>query len=116
MDVSSLAAVVLCAGLGTRMKSERAKVLHPLWGKPLCWYPLVRAFEVGASRVVAVVGHQAEQVKQTLTDTLPGRPISFALQAEQRGTGHAVACAQTALQEFRGAVLILSGDVPLISL
>ena len=68
MDFSSLAAVVLCAGKGTRMKSERAKVLHPLLGKPMCWYPLARAFEVGASNVVAVIGHQSDEVKRQLTE------------------------------------------------
>ncbi len=115
MNFSSLAAVVLCAGKGTRMRSSRAKVLHPLLGKPMCWYPISRAFEVGASNVVVVVGHQSDEVKQVLSQAFPLRGLSFALQAEQNGTGHAVACAKAGLKEFRGAVLILSGDVPLIT-
>src|SRR5438270_13330591 len=102
MDFSSLAVVVLCAGEGKRMKSERAKVLHPLLGKPMCWYPLSRAFELGASNVIAVVGHQSDEVKRQLSQEFPGRPLAFALQAEQKGTGHAVACAEAALKEFRG--------------
>src|SRR5690349_13863422 len=110
MNFSSLAAVVLCAGKGTRMNSARAKVLHPLLGKPMCWYPISRAFELGASNVVAVVGHQSEEVKQVLSRAFPTQGLSFALQSEQNGTGHAVACAEPALKEFRGAVLILSGD------
>jgi bifunctional UDP-N-acetylglucosamine pyrophosphorylase/glucosamine-1-phosphate N-acetyltransferase len=115
MNFSSLAAVVLCAGKGTRMNSSRAKVLHPLLGRPMCWYPVSRAFEVGASNVVPIVGHQSDEVKRVLSEAFSGRPLSFALQAEQKGTGHAVGCAQSALENFRGAVLILSGDVPLIT-
>lgn len=112
---SPLAAVVLCAGKGTRMNSERAKVLHPVLGRALAWYPLTRAFEAGAQQVVAVVGHQAEQVKEALASQFQGQALSFALQAQQRGTGDAVAAARAALAGFQGAVLILSGDVPLIT-
>ena len=115
MNFSSLAAVVLCAGKGTRMSSARAKVLHPLLGKPMGGYPISRALEVGASNVVVVVGHQSDEVKQVLRQVFPTQPLSFALQAPQHGTGHAVGCAEAALAEFRGAVLILSGDVPLLT-
>jgi bifunctional UDP-N-acetylglucosamine pyrophosphorylase/glucosamine-1-phosphate N-acetyltransferase len=110
-----LAAVVLCAGKGTRMKSSRAKVLHPLLGRPLASYPMSRALELGASPVVAVVGHQAEDVKDALRGAFVQAPLTFAVQAEQRGTGHAVACAREALAGFEGAVLILYGDVPLVT-
>ena len=109
-----LAAVVLCAGKGTRMKSTRAKVLHELLGRPLCAYPISRALAVGASRVVAVVGHQAEEVEKTLRARFPVAGLSFALQAEQRGTAHAVGCARQSLEGFDGAVLILYGDTPLL--
>lgn len=112
----SLAAVVLCAGKGTRMKSEQAKVLHPLLGRPMAWHVLSRAFELGAQQVVAVVGHQADQVKASLSGLFPQQPLSFAVQAQQRGTGDAVASARAALTNFHGAVLILYGDVPLLSL
>ena len=111
----SLAAVVLCAGKGTRMKSERAKVLHPILGRPLAWYPITSAFELGAQQVVAVVGHQADDVKQALTQGFPGQPLQYALQATQRGTGDAVSAARGALTGFNGAVLILYGDVPLLT-
>ncbi|MBX7116669.1 MAG: bifunctional UDP-N-acetylglucosamine diphosphorylase/glucosamine-1-phosphate N-acetyltransferase GlmU [Myxococcaceae bacterium] len=112
---SQLACVVLCAGKGTRMKSDLPKVLHPLLGKPLCAYSIERAFELGASPVVAVVGHGAERVTQTLQKAFAGKPLSFALQANQRGTGDAVAQAKNALQGFDGPVLILYGDVPLLT-
>ncbi len=115
MNFSSLAAVVLCAGKGTRMKGNRPKVLHPILGRPMGYYPITRAFDVGASNVVVVVGHQSDEVKQVLSQEFSTRTLSFALQNPQNGTGHAVACAGPALKEFRGAVLILSGDVPLIT-
>jgi len=110
-----LAAVVLCAGKGTRMKSEMAKVLHPLLGRPMAWHVLSRAFELGAQQVVAVVGHQGDAVKASLSALFPQLPLSFAVQAQQRGTGDAVASARGALTGFHGAVLILYGDVPLLT-
>lgn len=111
-----LAAIVLCAGKGTRMKSEQAKVLHPLLGRPMAWHVLSRAFELGAQKVVSVVGHQGEQVKASLSALFPQLPLSFAVQAQQRGTGDAVASARAALTGFDGAVVILYGDVPLLTL
>ncbi|MFZ5445351.1 MAG: bifunctional UDP-N-acetylglucosamine diphosphorylase/glucosamine-1-phosphate N-acetyltransferase GlmU [Myxococcota bacterium] len=113
-----LAAVVLCAGKGTRMRSlktDGAKVLQPILGKPLAWYPISSAFELGAHHVVAVVGHQADQVKAELSQLFHGQPLQFAMQVQQRGTGDAVAAARAALTGFNGAVLILYGDVPLLT-
>jgi bifunctional UDP-N-acetylglucosamine pyrophosphorylase / glucosamine-1-phosphate N-acetyltransferase len=112
--LGNLAAMVLCAGKGTRMKSERAKVLHALLGRPLCHYPISRALELDADPVVVVVGHQAEVVKGAIEGAFPHAPISFVLQAEQRGTAHAVQCALEALKGHEGPVLILYGDVPLL--
>src|SRR6218665_444396 len=109
-----LAAVVLCAGKGTRMRSEKAKVLHPILGKPLCFYPLMRALELGASPVVPVVGHQAAEVERSVRALFPAGPLRFALQKEQRGTADAVRSAEEALTDFHGRVLILYGDVPLV--
>jgi bifunctional UDP-N-acetylglucosamine pyrophosphorylase / glucosamine-1-phosphate N-acetyltransferase len=111
---SPLAAVVLCAGKGTRMKSEKAKVLHPILGKPLCAYPLKRALELGASPLVPVVGHQATEVEKSIRAHFPAAALRFALQKEQRGTADAVRSAEGALKEFSGRVLILYGDVPLL--
>ncbi len=115
MTHQSVAAVVLCAGQGKRMNSTKPKVLHPLLGRPLAYYPIARAFSVGAQSVVAVVGHQGEAVTKSLAALFPQEPLSFATQTHQRGTGDAVAAARGALTGFQGAVLILYGDVPLLT-
>jgi bifunctional UDP-N-acetylglucosamine pyrophosphorylase / glucosamine-1-phosphate N-acetyltransferase len=110
-----LAAIVLAAGKGTRMRSGRAKVLHEICGRALAYYPARRALEAGADPVVTVVGHQAERVRQALESALPQAPLRFAVQHEQLGTAHAVLAAKPALRGFRGSILILSGDTPLLT-
>ena len=110
MPKQGLAVVILAAGKGTRMQSERAKVLHSLASRPLLIHVLDTVETLEPQRVVVVVGHQAEEVKQVCGN----RPIVFAEQAEQLGTGHAVIQAQAALEDFEGDVLILCGDMPLI--
>jgi bifunctional UDP-N-acetylglucosamine pyrophosphorylase/glucosamine-1-phosphate N-acetyltransferase len=110
-----LAAVVLCAGKGTRMKSERAKVLHPLLGRPLAYYPIACALEAGATQIVVVVGHQSETVRRELEQQFPGQPLAFALQEAPKGTGDAVAAARSTLVAATGPVLVLYGDVPLLT-
>lgn len=111
-------AILLAAGQGTRMRSDLAKVLHAFAGAPLILYPLRTAQRFGVRRSIVVVGHQAEQVRALVRERLPaseGWAIEFAVQAEQNGTGHAVMCALPLLDDrFNGAVLILSGDVPLL--
>jgi bifunctional UDP-N-acetylglucosamine pyrophosphorylase/glucosamine-1-phosphate N-acetyltransferase len=109
--MSEVAALVLAAGKGTRMKSEHVKVLHEAGGVPLIDWPVAAAKEAGACRIVLIAGHQAEKVQAHFSND---PAISFALQEEQLGTGHAVACARSALGGFTGTVLILCGDVPLI--
>jgi bifunctional UDP-N-acetylglucosamine pyrophosphorylase/glucosamine-1-phosphate N-acetyltransferase len=109
-----LAAVVLAAGKGTRMKSQKAKVLHEVAGRPLAYYPVKRALELGADRVVVVVGHQGDAVEAALSAAFPGAPLRFALQREQLGTAHAVLQAKGALRGHDGPVAILSGDTPLL--
>ncbi|HET7826736.1 MAG TPA: bifunctional UDP-N-acetylglucosamine diphosphorylase/glucosamine-1-phosphate N-acetyltransferase GlmU [Anaeromyxobacter sp.] len=111
---TAVAAIVLAAGKGTRMKSSRAKVLHELGGRPLAWYPVKRALDVGADPVVVVVGHQAEAVEAALAAALPGAPIRFAIQTEQLGTANAVLAAKGALRGWKGPVAIVSGDTPLL--
>ncbi len=108
---AKLVAVVLAAGQGTRMRSEQAKVLHPLLGRPMVTYPVQAALEAGADRVVVVVGHQADAVRAALETHLPGRDLAFAVQAEQRGTGHAVLMALDATEGYDD-VMILCGDTP----
>jgi UDP-N-acetylglucosamine diphosphorylase/glucosamine-1-phosphate N-acetyltransferase len=111
-------AVLLAAGKGTRMRSELAKVLHPFLGEPLVVHPLRAARSFGVERAILVLGHQAEAVRAAVEERLPaadGWAVEVAIQAEQRGTGHAVLCALPTIgEEFGGAVLILSGDVPLL--
>ncbi|HTN53216.1 MAG TPA: bifunctional UDP-N-acetylglucosamine diphosphorylase/glucosamine-1-phosphate N-acetyltransferase GlmU [Anaeromyxobacter sp.] len=111
---SPLAAVVLAAGKGTRMKSGKAKVLHAVAGRPLAYYPVKRALEAGAVPVVVVVGHQGDEVRAALEAALPGAPLRFAVQARQLGTAHAVLAARPALRGYSGPVAILSGDTPLL--
>lgn len=116
----NLIALILAAGKGTRMRSDLAKVLHPFLGEPLIVHPLRAARALAGApkveRAIVVVGHQAAEVEAAVEAWRPSDwPIAYALQAEQRGTGHAVLCALEALGEFEGGVLILSGDVPLLS-
>jgi bifunctional UDP-N-acetylglucosamine pyrophosphorylase/glucosamine-1-phosphate N-acetyltransferase len=106
-----LAIVILAAGQGTRMKSAHAKVLHPLGGRALVCHVLAASAPLGAARSVVVVGHQADAVEAVCG----GFDVRFALQSEQRGTGHAVRVASDAeLGDFSGDVVILYGDVPLL--
>ncbi|HYI40590.1 MAG TPA: bifunctional UDP-N-acetylglucosamine diphosphorylase/glucosamine-1-phosphate N-acetyltransferase GlmU [Allosphingosinicella sp.] len=104
-----LAAVILAAGKGTRMKSDLHKVLHPIAGRPMIEHLLDSVETLGAERVVVVVGDRREQLEKALS----GR-VEFAVQEPQLGTGHAVLQAKEALAGFEGDVLLLSGDVPFI--
>jgi len=116
-SAAPLAAIVLAAGKGTRMRSQRPKVLHEAAGKPLAWFPIRCALDLGASPVVVVVGHQAEAVEAALSAALPGEPVRYAVQREQLGTAHAVLSARHVLDAHAppGArVVILSGDTPLL--
>lgn len=110
-----LAAVVLAAGKGTRMKTPRAKVLHQVCGKPMVYFPVKRALESGANPVVVVVGHQGDEVEAALRSALPGAPLRFARQERQLGTAHAVLAAKASLRGHHGAIVILSGDTPLLT-
>ncbi len=104
-------AVILAAGKGTRMKSELPKVIHKALGKPMVEYSIEAAVEAGAdmSDVCLVVGHKADMVKDVV-----GEGVTYVLQEEQLGTGHAVKCAK----EFIGTdglTMVLCGDTPLIT-
>lgn len=102
--------VILAAGMGTRMKSKMPKVLHTVCGKPLSKWVIDASKAAGADKVCAVVGHKAETVKEVLGDV-----CEFALQAEQKGTGHAVMQAIDVIKNSKGEVVILNGDTPLIT-
>ena len=103
--------VILAAGLGTRMKSRKAKVLHRAGGKALVEHVVETALELAPpERVFVVVGHQAEEVRQTVAT--PG--IGFIEQKEQKGTGHALIVCRDALAGLGGYLVIIYGDGPLL--
>jgi bifunctional UDP-N-acetylglucosamine pyrophosphorylase / glucosamine-1-phosphate N-acetyltransferase len=104
-------AVVMAAGKSTRMKSDSPKVLHSLCGQPLLAYVLTALDEAGVGRKVVVVGYRSELVREQFKDW-PG--VEFVEQTEQRGTGHAVMCAEPALKDHRGPVVVIAGDMPLV--
>jgi bifunctional UDP-N-acetylglucosamine pyrophosphorylase/glucosamine-1-phosphate N-acetyltransferase len=105
-----IAAVVLAAGEGKRMRSSLPKVLHIAAGKTLLQHVLDAVRGAGCARRVVVVGHGAGQVKAILpADCVP------ALQAQRRGTGHALLCARAALKDWKGTLLVVGGDSPLLS-
>ncbi len=106
-----LAAVILAAGKGTRMRSALAKVLHPICGQPMLDYPLEVARRAGFKQLKVVVGHGAEKV----TTAFSGEEIHWVEQSDQLGTGHALMCAAGSLQGYSGPLLLLCGDVPLLT-
>jgi bifunctional UDP-N-acetylglucosamine pyrophosphorylase/glucosamine-1-phosphate N-acetyltransferase len=112
---NNLACLILAAGKGTRMYSARAKMLHPLLGVPLVSYPVERALELRASPIVVVLGHQLVEVEKALIARHGQGVVAVVEQAEQKGTGHAVRLGLAALRAWQGTVLILYGDVPLLS-
>lgn len=116
-DSGNLAAVILAAGLGKRMKSpEKPKVMFEINGKPMIDHVVRLAFLVNAEKVVPIVGHHREQVIDYLNLNFPGGNIEYAVQEEQLGTGHAVMQSESLLKDYDGNILILSGDVPLLKL
>ena len=104
-----IAAIVLAAGKGTRMKSALHKVLHPIAGRPMIGHLLASLAELSPERTVVIVGDGREQLQEAL-----GTCVEMAVQEPQLGTGHAVQQAEAALGGFAGDVLILYGDVPLV--
>jgi len=107
--------MVLAAGLGTRMKSDTAKVLHAVAGRPLVAWAVETARAAGAERVIAVLGHQIDEVRGLLDARYGDGAVEVAHQAEQKGTGHAVMAALPALagEDDDRVAVILSGDAPL---
>ena len=106
----SFSTLILAAGMGTRMKSSRPKVIHTVCGKPLTMWVIDASKAAGADKVCAVVGHCADMVKETL-----GGACEYALQAEQKGTGHAVMQAMDFIKSADGEIVILNGDTPLVT-
>lgn len=106
-----VAIAIMAAGKGTRLKSKHPKVLHEVGGKPLLAHVIAAAMKVvPAQDVYAIIGHEADRVRQAVADT----GVNFVLQSAQRGTGHALMVARQALAPY-DFVIVLSGDAPLIS-
>jgi bifunctional UDP-N-acetylglucosamine pyrophosphorylase/glucosamine-1-phosphate N-acetyltransferase len=103
--------LILAAGKGTRMKSARAKVLHHVAGRPLIEHVVATASALAPDSITIVLGHQADEVKRTLAAS----KLTFVVQEPQLGTGHALLSAETALGGASGTLVLLSGDVPLLS-
>jgi bifunctional UDP-N-acetylglucosamine pyrophosphorylase / glucosamine-1-phosphate N-acetyltransferase len=104
------AVFIMAAGKGTRLKSKKAKVLHEIGGKPLLMHVIGAARQIiPAQDIYVIVGHQADEVRKAVI----GTGVNFVLQAEQRGTGHAMMCAREDATKYQN-ILVLSGDVPLL--
>jgi len=110
MSAQDFAIAIMAAGKGTRLKSKRPKVLHEVGGKPLVAHVIRSASEVvSPENIYVIIGHEAESVRSAVAHT----GVKFVLQAEQRGTGHAIQSAQKQLSGYAN-FLVLSGDAPLI--
>ncbi len=107
---SNLFLIILAAGKGTRMKSDKAKVLHQVFYAPMLHHVLGAVKPMGADKTVVIIGHQREQVKRSLS----GFEVEVCVQENQLGTGHAVLCAESLIGGKKGTVMILCGDTPLI--
>src|SRR5438034_9198207 len=118
MSYRPLAAVVLAAGEGTRMRSARPKPLHVLCGRPMLLHVLDALSELPIDRAVGVVGHGAERVTKTLQEQAPPElAIDYVEQHVQRGTGDAASVALTAFpdeDDVDGDIVVLPGDTPLV--
>jgi bifunctional UDP-N-acetylglucosamine pyrophosphorylase/glucosamine-1-phosphate N-acetyltransferase len=109
-DTRRFAVIILAAGQGTRMRSDTHKVLHPIASQPLLLHLLDRVDALGADQRVVVVGKGRDPVEAAIA----GRDVANAIQAEQKGTGHAVQQAAAVLGTYDGPVLILYGDTPFV--
>lgn len=110
--MSDLHVVILAAGKGTRMKSARPKVLHKVAGLPMIEHVLAAAAAIGGQSTTVVVGHQADAVRTALSGH---SGVTFVVQEPQRGTAHALLTAEPVLKGAAGTLVLLSGDVPLLS-
>uniref|UniRef100_UPI0040579CAA bifunctional UDP-N-acetylglucosamine diphosphorylase/glucosamine-1-phosphate N-acetyltransferase GlmU n=1 Tax=Candidatus Electrothrix sp. TaxID=2170559 RepID=UPI0040579CAA len=113
MNTPNISAVILAAGKGTRMKSDKAKVLHELFFKPMLHHVLDTVSATDVGHLAVIVGHQRERVLASLAEPPASYTFSPVIQEEQLGTGHAVLCAESACASF-DLVMILCGDTPLI--
>ena len=112
LNTHNLAFIILAAGLGKRMKSDKAKVLHEVLGKPMVHYVLETATQFADKNVYVIVGYQSEIVRSSIENKFD---VHYVYQEKQLGTGHAVSCALPYLESQIQQVVILCGDTPLIS-
>lgn len=103
--------LIMAAGKGTRMKSDLPKVLHRINGRPMVHYVIDLAKRLNSKKIILIIGHKKELVEQACADM----GVEFVVQSPQLGTGHAVQQAEPLLEDFTGDVLVLSGDVPLLT-
>ncbi|HSO59443.1 MAG TPA: NTP transferase domain-containing protein [Desulfobacterales bacterium] len=108
---AKIAVIILAAGLGKRMRSPKAKVLHEILGRPMLSYVIDAARGIADSSVIVVVGNQAEAVRRAVS----GEAVRYATQERQLGTGHAVLCALPQLPDGCEQVVVLCGDTPLLT-
>lgn len=115
METRPFTAVIMAAGQGKRMLNpDMPKVMYEVSGRPLIDHVVDLALKIGSSPVIVIVGFKREMVIQHLTQKYDST-VTFAIQAEQLGTGHAVMQTEGILKDFDGDVLVLSGDVPLLT-
>ena len=107
---NKLTTVIMAAGKGTRMKSDLPKVLHLVDGRPMVSHVIELGRKVGSDRTILILGHKKEMV----IDSVKNDEVEYVVQEPQLGTGHAVQQTYPLLKEFKGNVLVLSGDVPLL--
>jgi len=111
MGNDDLSTIILAAGKGTRMKSDLVKVLHPLLGVPMLSYPIDLCLNgINSGKTIVVVGYQGEKIRASFPDDR----LTFVDQGDPLGTGHAVLCTENYLKGFKGVILVLYGDVPLL--
>lgn len=106
---NNVAVIILAAGMGTRMKSTKAKVLHEILGKPMILYVVETAKKIAGNEVILVIGNQADKVRRIVSEKAK---VRYAYQDKQLGTGHAVSCALPCIPDHCEEVVILCGDVP----
>jgi UDP-N-acetylglucosamine diphosphorylase/glucosamine-1-phosphate N-acetyltransferase len=109
-DKEKCSVIILAAGKGTRMKSDRAKVLHAICGRPMLAYVVDMARAAGVEHIAVIIGHQSDVVRETFQ----AQGLIFVEQTEQLGTGHAVLQAKDVFADYEGTIIILCGDVPLL--
>jgi len=109
---NNVSVIILAAGMGTRMKSTKAKVLHEILEKPMILYVVETAKKVAGNDVILVIGNQADKVKRVVSEKAK---VRYAYQDKQLGTGHAVSCALSLIPDYCEEVVILCGDVPLLN-